>query len=48
MYIIFELLYIIYCFYYFGGVVMVHPIYDSKMLRKATDAYFQKDWAAML
>lgn len=27
---------------------MVHPIYDTVMLKKATDAYFQKDWGAML
>ena len=27
---------------------MVHSIYDSETLKKATNAYFQKDWAAML
>ncbi len=27
---------------------MVHPIYDAETLKKATDAYFQKDWDTML
>ena len=27
---------------------MVHPIYDTEMLKKATEAYSQEDWGAML